>query len=150
MNITDVRKEAPTPDVTHDRLELMFERQMDLEIKYRPMEAEKGHFQRFVIPESQFPVDLSNEHAQLLVKDAMERVIEEMMEAANTLKNKPWKNTHVETDELHFFEELADAQHFWLRLWLIVCGSPKQAAAMMYGLYFQKSEVNKFRQDTNY
>jgi hypothetical protein len=150
MNITDVRKEAPVPSVEYDRLELMFERQWELENKYRPMEMEKGHFPHFIHPEDDFPVDLSNDDAQLFIKDAMERVIEEMMEAANTLKNKPWKNTHVETDELHFFEELADAQHFWLRLWLIVCGGPKKAAAMMYGLYFQKSEVNKFRQDTNY
>jgi hypothetical protein len=152
LNITDVVVDAPeaNPNITRDRLWLMLQRQWELERKYRPMEAGKGFFQQFPMPADDFPVDLSNEYAQIMIKDAMERIIEELMEAANTLKNKPWKNTHVDTDEMHFFEELADAWHFFLRLWLITCGTPDDAVRMIYSLYFKKSEVNKFRQNTNY
>lgn len=146
MNVNDIQTEAPEDG---DMLENMFGRQWDLELKYRPMEANAGYFITHADPDHDFPVDLHNGHAQILVKDGMERVIEELMEAANTLKNKPWKQTHVLTDITHFDEELMDALHFFLRLFLIRYG-PRDAAKAVYRMYFKKSEVNKFRQESKY
>jgi hypothetical protein len=144
--VKDIKTDAP---VDGDWLQNMFIRQYELEIKYRgPIEGKlNGFFPQFQA--NDFPLDIDRHDTQAFIKDAMERIIEELMEAANTLKNKPWKQTQVITDQDHFDEELMDAWHFFLRLLLIRFG-PDDAAEATYKLYFKKSEVNKFRQESNY
>lgn len=66
--------------------------------------------------------------------------------ASNCLKNRPWKQTHQQTDKLKY--------SMWLKTsfaWLIITFrylgmNPDQIFAM----YFKKSEVNKFRVRSNY
>lgn len=80
------------------------------------------------------------------LKDLAYRVVEELSEATNTLKNKPWKQDFVETDADHFYEELADAFHFFVEF-AITAGLDAESLTKVY---FAKSEVNKFRQRSGY
>lgn len=156
MNVTDITADAPevlSTDVAdrpelvfrvRDMLETMMQRQYELEAKYEDIERANGLY----VPV--MPVDLDDARSQWFLKDAAYRCIEELSEATNCLKNKPWKTTQVPTDQVHFIEELADATHFFIRIWLYLYGNPKDAAEAMYKTYFKKSEVNKFRQATNY
>lgn len=142
VNIKDV--EVQIPDVESsgmDRLEMMFERQIDLMDKYHGIEKDNGHY---VPPKT--PVDLNNRHDQQYIKDFAWRITEEIGEAMNTLKNKPWKQTEMLTDEEHFLEELVDGLHFYLELLVLVGFTPQS----LFETYFQKSAVNKFRQRSKY
>lgn len=136
MNINDIETEAPEDG---DKLENIFARQRELEDKYESIEAANGHPR----PAS---TSLDDYARQRYLKDAAYRVIEELSEATNTLKNKPWKTTPVLTDQQHFYEEVADAFHFFIRF----CIEANLDAEKLYKLYFKKSEVNKFRQGSNY
>lgn len=72
-------------------------------------------------------------------------VIEALGKGMNCLKNKPWKNTHMLTDIGQYDEYLRQAHIAFMRLW-INYGPPEG----LYNIYFLKSEVNKFRQRSNY
>jgi len=141
VNILDIETDAPEGG---DKLENIFSRQQELEDKYEDIEAANG----FNHPDGgDWEVGgLDDAHTQWFLKDAAYRVVEELSEATNCLKNKPWKTTQVPTDANHYYEELADAFHFFIRL----CMYSGLDAEKMYRLYFKKSEVNKFRQETNY
>lgn len=136
MNVTDIETEAPQDG---DWLQNIFARQQELEDKYESIEAANGYPE----PASR---SLNDPARQRYLKDAAHRIIEELSEATNTLKNKPWKSTFVPTDEVHYFEEFADAFHFMIRM-AIKSG---MTAEDLYKWYFKKSEVNKFRQESNY
>jgi phosphoribosyl-ATP pyrophosphohydrolase len=66
--------------------------------------------------------------------------------AANCLKNKPWKQTQMLTDELNFKAELMIA----LRHLTDILKGAGLSARDIHDIYFKKSEVNKFRQDSGY
>lgn len=93
-----------------------------------------------------YPIDINTREGQRLIKDMMWRVVEELGEAANCLKNKPWKQSQLETDEEHFMEELSDAIHFFVELF-IICG---YTADDFFNIYCRKFEVNKFRIRSKY
>jgi hypothetical protein len=141
VNITDIEAEAPTEG---DWLKNICRRQFELEQKYEDIEKANGFFVPLM------PLDVDDAKSQWFIKDAVYRLVEELSEATNTLKNKPWKVTQVPTDQTHFLEELADAIHFMVRVFIYLTGDPDKAAEMIYRLYFKKSEVNKFRQATKY
>lgn len=67
--------------------------------------------------------------------------------AANCLKNKPWKQTHVLTDKNKFYNYITEAYVNLIKS--IYCSGLKNPR-MVYEVYFKKSEVNKFRQRSNY
>lgn len=137
MNVTDVKEQSDRPTCL---LTAIFEKQKSLHEKYVDIETKKG------ILTSHGPVDLNTCHGQQIIKDFMWRVTEEIGEAANCLKNKPWKSTEMLTDEAHYKEELMDALHFFIEL-LILSGFTAESA---YDLYFKKNKVNQFRQGSNY
>lgn len=66
--------------------------------------------------------------------------------AANCLKNKPWKQTAVPTDDSKYRSHLLDAWSWIQRLWAEL-GCDR---ADMLNLYERKWGVNKWRQDTKY
>ena len=66
--------------------------------------------------------------------------------AANCLKNKPWKTTHMLTDVDLFRARVS----FAFRKFITFCKYMGLTADELYLLYFKKSEVNKFRQRSNY
>lgn len=136
VNIKDIETEAPEDG---DWLQNIFGRQQELEDRYLPIEVGNG----FAHPQ---PIDLDDARSQWFLKDAAYRVVEELSEATNCFKNKPWKQTQVFTDREHYFEELMDAFHFMIRMFIY----SGLSAEDVYRLYFKKSEVNKFRQESNY
>lgn len=64
----------------------------------------------------------------------------------NTLKNKPWKQSHMKTDKEVFKEKLGRVWSTYIRILIGTLGTPEAIA----DIYLKKSQVNKFRQRSNY
>jgi len=109
--------------------------------KYEGIEDSNGLLQTRDVP-----VDLDDRKGQARLKDFAWRVTEEIGEAMNCLKNRPWKQTHMLTDREHYEEELADAFHFFVEL-CILSGID---SGKLFDLYTRKSQVNQFRQRSQY
>ena len=139
MNVNDFKHIQIPPG---DMLEGIFEAQKGLMARYYDIEQARG---ALVIEPESFG-DLDIRFVQWRIKDLMQRCIEEMMEAANTLKQKPWKTSEVATDKVHYYEELADMFHFMVEL-LITSGMTAKDLAQVY---HRKHAVNVFRQDSGY
>ncbi len=73
-------------------------------------------------------------------------VIEDLGRAMNCLKNKPWKLTHVETDVTRFRINIFSA-FFSL---MAYAESIEMNADKVFDFYFRKSNVNQFRQRSEY
>jgi len=73
-------------------------------------------------------------------------VIERVGCAMNCLKNKPWKQSHMLTDEKKFHMHLEES---WVFFFLLL-KSFHLTLEDVYIVYFKKSEVNKFRQRSKY
>lgn len=148
MNIKDVEidwallQEKYGDENALNELQLIFARQRELMDTYHGIEQRNGA----LVVEPAHYGNLDARVVQMRIKDMAYRCIEELSEATNTLKNKPWKNDEVATDRDHFYEELADAFHFFVEL-CIIAGLGFED---LFRLYFLKSEVNKFRQRSNY
>mgnify|MGYP003575868748 CR=1 FL=1 len=83
------------------------------------------------------------------VEDLFIGAFETIMElgiAANCLKNKPWKQTHQLTDEIYFKAQIIRVWKKFFKLLFDIEFTPE----MVYDMYIRKSEVNKFRQRSNY
>jgi len=95
----------------------------------------------------EYPVDLTTKPGQRLVKEVAFNLIEELMEASFTLKNRQHKiSDDNELDFDHFVEELGDALAYFVEL-LIVCGiSPEQ----IYAEYSRKNAIVKKRLQDGY
>lgn len=74
------------------------------------------------------------------------RTIEFLGTAMNCLKQKPWKQTHMATDKSQFYKELSMANGFFFCL----CNKAGLSSVDIFNMYFKKSEVNKFRQNSGY
>lgn len=74
------------------------------------------------------------------------RIIRELGLAANTLKNKPWKQSHMATDQPRFMSHLGLAWDAFFNLF----EEAKLTEQDIYLLYFKKNAVNQFRQRSNY
>lgn len=138
MNIRDVKKEEL--NIEGDLLEAIFKRQCELEDKYHDIEKKNGA----LCPPK--PLDLNTFHGQERARMLIYRISEELFEAGNCLRNKAWKQSQVPVDMDHFVEELADALHFFVQLWIEL----GYTAAMVAAIYFKKSVVNLFRQRSKY
>lgn len=137
--------EAYLKDNGGDRLKAIFSRQGDLEEKYHPIEERNvGH----ALPGPFGSISALDDAArQRRLKEIAYRIVEELSECTNTLKNgKPWKSTHVPTDVEHCLEEAVDAFHFMIEFMLCLGFD----AEMLFEVYFNKASVNDFRQRTNY
>lgn len=125
-----------------DMLQGVFDAQNNLLPEYHRIEELRG---ALVVNPSQFG-QLDYRFVQWRIKDLNARAIEELMEAMNCLKNKQWKQSEVETDKLHFYEELGDAFHFFIEL----CITAGMTAEDLARIYHRKHAVNEFRQESNY
>jgi dimeric dUTPase (all-alpha-NTP-PPase superfamily) len=139
VNVTDF-DDVEIPE--GDMLQTIFDGQLELIAKYHDIEQKRGAL--VIEPENFGRID--HRFVQWRIKDLAFRMIEEMTEATNTLKNKPWKQSEVPTDQTHFYEELADSFHFFIEL-CITAGLTAEDLARMY---HRKHAVNKFRQRSNY
>jgi len=119
-----------------DKLDKIFARQRE----FIDMLVEHDKF-----PE--YPVDLTTKPGQRLVKEVAFNMIEELMEASYTLKNRMHKlSEDTEIDFPHFLEELGDAFAFFVEL-LIVCGI---SADQIYDEYSRKNAIVKKRLQEGY
>lgn len=64
----------------------------------------------------------------------------------NCLKNKPWKQSMMQTDRVAFFTRLHSAWASYIAIMETVFESPEDIVSV----YLKKSQVNKFRQRSNY
>lgn len=128
-----------------DSLLELLEEQWIIERKFRPVEGQNGFWPEFAYPVDDYPVPLDDPMGQAFIKDAQFRMVEELMEAANLLKNRPWKQTLRPVDREAFDEETADFLHFFLRYFLILYGNPSAAKSAMLRIYFKKAETNHQR-----
>lgn len=64
----------------------------------------------------------------------------------NTLKNKPWKQSHMRTDREGFKEKLGEVWEAYIKILIDSLETPE----MIADIYLKKSQVNKFRQRSNY
>lgn len=139
MNVTDF-EDVEIPE--GDMLQTIFDGQDELIARYHEIEESRG---ALVIDKKDFG-KLDSRFVQWRIKDLAFRMIEELTEATNTLKNKPWKQSEVSTDGVHFYEELADALHFYIEL----CITAGMTAEDLARMYHRKHAVNQFRQGSNY
>jgi hypothetical protein len=146
MNILDIQEKIESGEIKlpeGDRLALIFEGQRELMRKYEPIEKARGA----LTVKPHMHGDLNHRFVQWRIKDVMgERCVEEIMEAMNCLRNKPWKQSEVDTDVDHFKEEIADALHFFVE-GCITAGIDSEE---LFTLYIMKRLINEFRQRTNY
>src|SRR5437773_1501280 len=131
MNVKDFEGiEIPEGDM----LQTIFDGQHELIAKYHDIEGARG---ALVVDPDKFG-ELDLRYVQWRIKDLAYRMVEELTEATNTLKNKPWKVSEVTTDKLHFYEELADALHFYIEL----CITAGMDAEDLARIYHRKHAVN--------
>ena len=142
MNVTDQEKEGQDlilPEV--DSLKQIFALQLKLEERFHPIERRNGVY----VPEHG-KVDLNAPQDQDYIKSLAMRMILEIGESMECLKNKPWKETHVLTDVDHLYEEVADVFHFFIAKCLAI----NLDAETLFKYYMKKNKVNHWRRDTKY
>lgn len=64
----------------------------------------------------------------------------------NCLKNKPWKQSMMQTDRVAFFAKLHSV---WMR-YIAIMETVFESSEDIVSVYLKKSQVNKFRQRSNY
>lgn len=74
------------------------------------------------------------------------KFIEQLAMMCNCLKNKPWKQSMMKTDREAFYNRLAEAWICYITI-LVVSGMGAEDIA---NVYLKKSQVNQFRQRSNY
>ena len=83
---------------------------------------------------------------QAKIRESAGYMVEELYEAINHLKNKPWKQTMQTTPLEAFREELADAWHFFIELHIIA----GLTAEDVFAEYFKKTLINVARREGGY
>lgn len=131
----------PSQEV-HDLLVNMFMRQMGHKQEYDKIYRAKG---LSILDPSQYG-NLNHPAVQAEIRSTFAFLVEELMEAINLLKNKPWKQTARETDPELFYKELADAWHFWLELMIVAGMGPDKVARY----YFGEAKKNDDRRASGY
>lgn len=84
----------------------------------------------------------ANDHLDFWVS----RFIEQLAMMCNCLKNKPWKQSMMKTDQEAFYHRLTNVWVCYITI-LVVSGMNAQDIA---NIYLKKSQVNIFRQRSNY
>lgn len=95
-----------------------------------------------------FPVDISTKDGQKLLKEITHECMHELFEAVHLLRNsKSHRKTNIsEFDRDAFMEELADALHYLVELFIVAGISPEE----LYKAYMKKGTINFARILSNY
>lgn len=72
--------------------------------------------------------------------------VKELSKAMNCLKNKPWKKSQILTDEVKFKNKMIAAFTSLIMIFIVAGLDDNQIC----DVYFKKSVVNQFRQESNY
>ena len=95
-------------------------------------------------------VENANEVISRKLNDTLDfwvsRFIEQLAMMCNCLKNKPWKQSMMKTDREAFYNRLTNVWVCYITI-LVVSGMNAEDIA---GTYLKKSQVNIFRQRSNY
>ena len=95
-------------------------------------------------------VENANEVISRKLNDTLDfwvsRFIEQLAMMCNCLKNKPWKQSMMKTDREAFYNRLAEVWVCYITI-LVVSGMGAEDIA---NVYLKKSQVNQFRQRSNY
>lgn len=91
-------------------------------------------------------VDINSKEGQEEIRRILFALIEELMEFANTLKNKKWCDAEYPTDMQHMLEEISDAFAFWIQLLLMLDFDKEKFKR----IYISKLLVNEWRLKTKY
>ena len=119
-----------------DRLENMFDKQT----KFMEMLRDNDK-----MPE--WPLDLSSKNGQRLIKETIFNMIEELMEASFTLKNKTHRITDdTSVDIKHYKEELGDALAYFMEICILSGFTPEE----IYQEYIKKNEIVIKRFESGY
>jgi hypothetical protein len=86
-------------------------------------------------------------NTQRAIRETNNWLIEELMEAQNLLKDKPWKINPQITDADKYHKEIGDAIHFFLEL-LIYSGL--DTSEKVWAVYNERSANNTARRATDY
>lgn len=89
---------------------------------------------------------LEDRKVQAGIREFAGYTTEEMYEAINHLKNKPWKQTDKLVNRDEFLEELADAWHFFIEMHIIA----GVTAHEVFMAYFAKTITNNERRASGY
>lgn len=135
QDIKEILKSAGTPDM----LQAIFQYQKNVKDRFRKVERSQGI-------DAPDVVNIDSVQGQEHLRIMGMRIIQELCEAIECLRNKPWKTSHVVTDEDHMKEELADALHFFIEL----CIDVGMTAEDLFSYYAKKNKVNHWRIDTKY
>ena len=80
------------------------------------------------------------------IKDAVTDYLVAAGLACNTLKNKPWKTTHMLTD-INKFQKLTEKEFLSFISLCITAGFTPES---LFDMYMRKNQVNQFRQRSGY
>lgn len=95
----------------------------------------------------EYPVDLSTKPGQRFFKETAFNMIEELMEASFTLKNRMHKlSDDTEVDMPHFREELGDAFAYFIELVILAGMTPQD----LYDEYCRKNQIVRDRLRNGY
>ena len=91
---------------------------------------------------------LANSHdkGSVSIQEAVFYLVENLGMMCNCLKNKPWKQTQMKTDKPAFYSWLS---RVWVEYFTILKVSGMDGDSIA-NTYLKKSQVNKFRQRSNY
>lgn len=127
----------------------LFENKCGLGNNYR-LELLFSDAENLIMSDNKLPVFLGSfrrrqvSYTNLLVLSGA--TLEAMGKTCNTLKNKPWKQTHMLTDLKRFEECLKET---WLRF-IGLCLVAGIDSDMLFNLYMGKNAVNQFRIRSKY
>lgn len=80
------------------------------------------------------------------IEERITSFIMHMGMTCNCLKNKPWKQSHMLTDKGTFYDNLIKAWYAYIGIMIVAFPSATSIART----YLKKSQVNQFRQRSNY
>ncbi len=96
------------------------------------------------------PLNLMYYNAANSAPDGLDQRVYDYVEGigmmCNCLKNKPWKQSMMQTDRVAFFTRLHSVWARYIAIMETVFESPEDIVSV----YLKKSQVNKFRQRSNY
>lgn len=96
------------------------------------------------------PLDVMYSNIASYANDGLDQRVYDYVEAigmmCNCLKNKPWKQSMMQTDRVAFFARLNSVWARYIAIMETVFESPEDIVSV----YLKKSQVNKFRQRSNY
>ena len=90
---------------------------------------------------------INKPHNPLIINLTLKSLVKSLDMSANCLKNKPWKQSQMMTDEEEFKGRVIKTFHRFISF-VKACGimNPQD----LFDLYFRKSQVNIFRQNSKY